>query len=71
MTAAENEDHEGKRKTESLWPIMRIVHTRTRYIFDLYFNRDAISKELYNWLLKEGYGDAKCVWLAFAVRGLM
>jgi bud site selection protein 31 len=50
---------------------MRIVHTRTRYIFDLYFNRDAISKELYNWLLKEGYGDAKCVWSSFAVRGLM
>ena len=31
----------------------------SRYIYDLYYKRDAISKELYNWLLKEGYADAK------------
>lgn len=56
--AAENEDSEGKRKTESLWPIMRIVHTRSRYIYDLYYEREAISRELYDWLLKQGYADA-------------
>lgn len=43
---AESESHEGKRKTESLWPIMRITHTRSRYIYDLYYKREAISKEL-------------------------
>ena len=59
MRDAENESHEGKRKTESLWPIMRISHTRSRYIYELYYKRDAISKELYDWLLKEGYADAK------------
>lgn len=62
---AENQDHEGKRKNESLWPIMRIVHTRSRYIYDLYYEREAISKELYDWLLKEGYGDAKWVSLEY------
>ena len=56
----ENESHEGKRKNESLWPIMRISHTRSRYIYELYYKREAISKELYDWLLKQGYGDAKC-----------
>lgn len=61
MRDAENESHEGKRKTESLWPIMRISHTRSRYIYELYYKRDAISKELYDWLLKEGYADAKWV----------
>ena len=61
MRDAENESHEGKRKTESLWPIMRIAHTRSRYIYELYYKREAISKELYEWLLKEGYGDAKFV----------
>lgn len=61
MRDAENESHEGKRKTESLWPIMRISHTRSRYIYELYYKREAISKELYDWLLKEGYADAKCV----------
>ena len=30
--AAEAETHEGKRKTESLWPIMRITHTRSRCV---------------------------------------
>ena len=59
MRDAENDSHEGKRKTESLWPIMRISHTRSRYIYELYYKRDAISKELYNWLLKENYADAK------------
>jgi bud site selection protein 31 len=59
MRDAENESHEGKRKSESLWPIMRISHTRSRYIYDLYYKREAISKELYDWLLKQGYADAK------------
>ena len=61
MRDAENESHEGKRKSESLWPIMRISHTRSRYIYELYYKREAISKELYDWLLKEGYADAKYV----------
>ncbi len=46
LVAAESESHEGKRKTESLWPIMRITHTRSRYIYDLYYKREAISNEL-------------------------
>lgn len=59
MRDAENETHEGKRKTESLWPIMRISHARSRYVYELYYKREAISKELYDWLLKEGYADPK------------
>jgi hypothetical protein len=40
---------------------MRISHTRSRYIYDLYYIREAIEKPLYDWLLKEGYADAKYV----------
>lgn len=65
ILSAETEDHEGKRKTESLWPIFAISHARSRYIYDIYTKRDAITKELYNWLIKEGYADAACV-LPFA-----
>jgi len=61
MRDAENESHEGKRKSESLWPIMRISHARSRYIYELYYKREAISKELYDWLLKEKYADTKLV----------
>lgn len=63
MRDAENESHEGKRKAESLWPIMRISHARSRYIYELYYKREAISRELYDWLLKEGYADAKYVFM--------
>ncbi|KAG2155066.1 G10 protein [Suillus bovinus] len=61
MRDAENESHEGKRKAESLWPIMRISHTRSRYIYELYYKREAITRELYDWLLKEGYADANLI----------
>ena len=68
ITTAETESHEGKRKTESLWPIMRITHTRSRYIYDLYYKREAISKELYDWLIKQEYADAKSVSFHFLNR---
>ena len=42
--AAETDPHEGKRKVEGLWPIFKIHHQRSRYIFDLYHKRKAISK---------------------------
>lgn len=54
---AQNESHEGKRKCESVWPIFQITHQRSRYIYDLYYKRKAISKELYEFCLKEKYAD--------------
>ena len=57
MKEAEAEPHEGKRRNESLWPIFRIHHQRSRYIFDLYHKRKAISKQLYDFCLKEGIAD--------------
>lgn len=43
MKEAENESHEGKRKVEALWPVFKIHHQRTRYIYDLFYKRKAIS----------------------------
>ena len=59
MRDAETESHEGKRKDESVWPIMRITHTRSRWIYELYYKREAISDELYEWLCDEKYADVK------------
>lgn len=42
--SAETEPHEGKRKVESLWPIFRLHHQRSRYIYDLFYKRKAISR---------------------------
>jgi hypothetical protein len=40
-------------------PIMRLSHARSKYIYDLYYKRELISRELYDWLLKQKYADAE------------
>ena len=54
MREAETESHEGKRKTETLWPIFKIHHQKARYIYDLFYRRKAISRELYEFCIKVG-----------------
>ncbi|RMZ09043.1 hypothetical protein D0862_03753 [Hortaea werneckii] len=61
MKDAENASHEGKKKHEMQWPIFQITHQRSRYIYDLYYEKEAISKQLYDWLLKNGYADANLI----------
>ncbi|KAI9022518.1 protein BUD31 [Hyaloraphidium curvatum] len=61
LREAEAESHEGKRKSESMWPIMKLHHQRSRYIYDLYYKRKVISKELYEWCIKEKYADAALI----------
>ena len=61
MKDAENASHEGKKKYEMTWPIFQITHQRSRYIYDLYYEKEAISKQLYDWLLKNGYADAMLI----------
>lgn len=45
------------RANEELWQILRICHERSRYIYTLFYKRHAISKQLYEWLLREKYAD--------------
>ena len=59
--AAEAAPHEGKRKNESLWPIFRIHHQRSRYVYEMYAKKKAISKELYDYCCREGYADANLI----------
>jgi bud site selection protein 31 len=33
----------------------------SRYIYDLYYEKEAISKQLYDWLLKNNYADAMLI----------
>jgi bud site selection protein 31 len=33
----------------------------SRYIYDLYYEKEAISKTLYDWLLKNKYADAMLI----------
>ena len=58
---AEAEPSEGKRKVEALWPIIRINHERSRYIYEMYYKKKAISKACYDFCLKNGYADANLI----------
>ncbi|KAI4489564.1 hypothetical protein M0802_011001 [Mischocyttarus mexicanus] len=77
MREAETEPHEGKRKQESLWPIFKIHHQKSRYIYDLFYRRKAISRayttnciircnfvplvELYDYCLNENIADQNLI----------
>lgn len=58
---AGNDSNDGKRKCEALWPIFKIAHQRSRYVYDLYYGRNEISKELYEFCLDQGYADRNLV----------
>ncbi|CCH42006.1 hypothetical protein BN7_1545 [Wickerhamomyces ciferrii] len=40
------------KKNEALWDIFRISHQRSRYIYEMYYKKKVISKDLYDWVLK-------------------
>jgi bud site selection protein 31 len=61
MRDAENASHEGKKKYESVWPIFQISHQRSRYIYNAYYKNQTISKQLYDYLLKNSYADAALI----------
>ncbi|KAL6620329.1 hypothetical protein ACP70R_035468 [Stipagrostis hirtigluma subsp. patula] len=61
MREAKNDPHDGKRKCEALWPIFRISHQKSRYMYDLYYRRKEISKELYEFRLNQGYADRNLI----------
>jgi bud site selection protein 31 len=44
MRDAENEPHEGKRKPESIWPILRVHHQMSRYVYEIYRVKKQITK---------------------------
>ena len=44
-------------KHQADWVIFQISHQRSRYVYELYYKKEAISRKLYDWLLKNGYAD--------------
>lgn len=40
---------------------VEILNEGSRYIYDLYYEKQAISKQLYDWLLKNNYADANLI----------
>lgn len=61
MKDAQNTPTDNAPKHQAQWPIFQISHQRSRYIYELYYEKEAISKQLYDWLLKNGYADAMLI----------
>ncbi|KAJ8130660.1 hypothetical protein O1611_g2970 [Lasiodiplodia mahajangana] len=57
MKDAQNAPANNNPKHQAQWPIFQIAHQRSRYVYELYYEKEAISKPLYDWLLKNGYAD--------------
>lgn len=58
---AEAAPSDGKKRHEALWPVFQITHQRSRYVYELYYEKEAISRQLYDWLLKNGYADGNLI----------
>ena len=58
MRDAETADTSKLRKDELLWPIFRLHHQRTRYLYDMHYVKRDIDKKLLDWCVKQGYADA-------------
>ena len=61
MRDVENAPIEGKRKTETVWPIFQLHHQMSRYIYEQFYKKKTISRELYDFCLNQKYGDAMLI----------
>jgi len=61
MREAEAESLETRRPDEVLWPILHIHHQRSRYIYQQYYEKKAISKEVYEYCLTQKLADANLI----------
>lgn len=61
MREVEREPHEGKRKCESAWGVLRLHHERSRYIYEMYFKKKLISRDLYDYCVRERWADAALI----------
>eukprot|EP00322_Chrysochromulina_rotalis_P006666 CAMPEP_0115866736 /NCGR_PEP_ID=MMETSP0287-20121206/20407_1 /TAXON_ID=412157 /ORGANISM="Chrysochromulina rotalis, Strain UIO044" /LENGTH=261 /DNA_ID=CAMNT_0003321321 /DNA_START=12 /DNA_END=797 /DNA_ORIENTATION=+ len=61
LREAVDDPHEGKRKCEANWPIHRIHYERNRYIYDMYYRQQRISRDLYDFLVREKVVDAALI----------
>ncbi|KAI3933191.1 hypothetical protein MKW98_016517 [Papaver atlanticum] len=57
LRKVEYDPYNVNRNSEALRPSFSLAHLRSRYIYDLYYRRKQISRELYEFCLDHGYAD--------------
>lgn len=61
MREAQADSVENKRADENLWEIMKIHHQRSRYVYQMYYEKKLISKEVYEFCIEQKYADAALI----------
>lgn len=56
-----SEPHEHKRACESLWPVHQINWQRSRYVYDLFYKYKRISRQVYEYCIKNKLVDANLI----------
>jgi bud site selection protein 31 len=55
------ESNLAKRKTESMWPVHQINWQKSRYIYDMYYTYNRISRQVYEFCISQKYIDAALI----------
>lgn len=55
------ESNEGKRKTESLWPVHQINWQKSRYVYDMYYTYNRIPRPVYDYCIQQKIIDAALI----------
>eukprot|EP00466_Bigelowiella_natans_P009216 jgi/Bigna1/49042/estExt_Genewise1.C_380034 len=61
MKEAVEASHEGLRKNETTWPIIKYHWLRNRYIYESYYKKKRISRELFDWLVRNKVADGPLI----------
>lgn len=55
------ETNEKLRKTESMWPVHQINWQKSRYVYDMYYKYNRISKQVYQYCIQQKLIDAALI----------
>jgi bud site selection protein 31 len=55
------ESNLGKRNTESIWPVHQINWQKSRYVYDMYYTYNRISKKVYEYCVKQKIVDGALI----------
>ncbi|EAY06778.1 G10 protein [Trichomonas vaginalis G3] len=57
MRAAETSTYQEENNKEKMWKVMRCNWKRSRIIYEMRYKSHTMSKELYEWIVRQGYAD--------------
>jgi len=61
MKEAVEASHEGLRKNETTWPVTKFHWLRNRFIYEAYYKKKIISRELYDFLIRNKVADGALI----------